>query len=82
MQNIAPTTATKRLGRLSLATAQDIKKSLEEDAMWYSRPPQRKQKMKRLIAIKHDEGSSQWWNVYQDERDRIWREPRKEGPKQ
>jgi hypothetical protein len=80
MQDIAPATATKRLSHLSLPSAQDIKKSFEEEAMWSSKPQFRKQGMKRLIAVERDRGSSQWWNVYQDERDRVWREPKEEEP--
>jgi hypothetical protein len=75
MQDIAPTTALKRLARLSLPNTQDIQKSVEEAAMWDSKPEHRKSRTKRLIALERGKGSSQWWNVYQDETDRIWREP-------
>ncbi|MBZ5643432.1 MAG: hypothetical protein LAO19_11780 [Acidobacteriia bacterium] len=76
MQDIAPATATKRLARLSLPNAREISESFEEDAMWRSMPQFRKQGMKYLIAVERERGSSQWWNLYRDEKDRILREPR------
>jgi len=80
MQNVAPATATKRLGHLSLPNKQGLKRSSEEHAMWYSKVRYRKGKMKRLIAVERDRGSLEWWNVYQDESDRTWREPSEDSP--
>jgi hypothetical protein len=76
MQNIAPATATKRLARLSLPNKRELRRAFEEHAMWYSMPKYRQGKMKRLIAVERERGSVKWSNVYQDETDRIWREPR------
>ena len=75
MQDIAPATATKKLARLKLPNATDIYRSFEEKAMWRSMPNYRKQGMKRLIAIEREKGSTQWWNVHQDEKNHTWREP-------
>jgi hypothetical protein len=59
MQDIAPATATKRLSRLSLSDAGDIQKSFEEEAIWYSKPQYRTQKMKRLVRIEREKCSVQ-----------------------
>lgn len=74
MQDIAPATATKRLARLPLPTRKDLRRSFEDEAAWLSKPQFRKRLMRRLISVERERGSSEWWNVYEDEQGRSWRE--------
>lgn len=75
MQDISPATATKRLSRLRLPNKDEIWDSLEEAALWSVSPRHRKKKMRQLIRVERETGSSQWWNVFKDETERVWREP-------
>jgi len=76
MQDIAPATATKRLARLSLPTKRELRRSFEDEAAWLSKPQFRKRPMRRLVSVERERGSSDWWNVYEDEKERTWRERR------